>query len=145
MKAEELQRPVGELPLQDPACVPHTARVKDAVHRLQEMRSGCALITDDDGRLVGIFTERDVLRRAAHLGEAGGDLPITELMTARPAVLYADDTVVYALHEMHVGGYRHIPVVDEQRRPIKLISVRHVVDYLATRLAEGTIGVGRTD
>jgi CBS domain-containing protein len=92
------------------------------------------LVTDDDGLILGIFTERDVLRRLATLGAAGGDLPISEVMTARPKVLHADDSIVYALHEMHIGGYRHIPLTDGSGRPVKIASVRHMVDYLAERL-----------
>ncbi len=140
VKAEELQRLVGELPLRDPACVPSTALVRDAVLKLQEAGTGCVLVTDTDGQLVGLFTERDVLRRLAPLGTAGGSLPITDLMTERPTMLHSDDTIVYALHEMHVGGYRHIPVVDSDGRPVKLISVRHVVDFLAAGIADGTVG-----
>jgi CBS domain-containing protein len=56
---------------------------------------------------------------------------VEEVMTSNPEALQPDDVLAYALNYMRVGGYRHVPVVDEQERPVGVVSVKNVVDYLA--------------
>jgi CBS domain-containing protein len=51
-------------------------------------------------------------------------------MTADPATLGIDDAIVYALNKMGVGGFRHVPLVDDDKRPVGIISVRHIVRYV---------------
>jgi CBS domain-containing protein len=81
----------------------------DVVARMQADGSG-ALIVERDGRIVGIFTEQDALRKLA--GRPLDGVTIEQVMTADPVVLRADDSVAVAIHKMAVGGFRHIPVVD---------------------------------
>jgi len=71
---------------------------------------GCVMIVED-GELKGIFSERDALTRlnadVAHFA----DRPIRSVMTADPITLDAKDRIAFALHKMHVGGYRHLPIL----------------------------------
>jgi CBS domain-containing protein len=61
-------RPIRKLPtLREPMCVPPDATVRDAIDAMNEHRTGCVLVVDD-GRLVGVFTERDVLTKIAAQG-----------------------------------------------------------------------------
>ena len=64
----------------------------------------------------------------------GGDLsrPLRELMTPNPEVLHPDDPIVYALHRMSVGGYRHVPLVDDGGRPVGMLSVKDIVHYVVS-------------
>ncbi|MDA1191375.1 MAG: CBS domain-containing protein [Candidatus Poribacteria bacterium] len=138
MRAEELQRPITDLRVHDPVCVSPTTTVRQVIAKLQELRAGCVLVTGDDGELIGIFTERDVLRKLADDEDDDAvDGPISAVMTPRPEVLHEDDSIVFALHQMHIGGYRHIPLVDLHNRPVAVVSVRMVVDFLAGRLDAG--------
>ena len=93
---------------------------------MREHRVGCVLVVED-ARLVGILTERDLLLK---LEQGGLDQPLRLLMTPEPEVLKADDPIVYALNKMSVGGFRHVPLVDAERRPVGVISVKDIVDYI---------------
>jgi len=116
----------------DPAparCLPSTASAKEAVDLMRKHKHGAVLIVDD-GELKGIFTERDVLVKC--LGETSTDLkmiPITQVMTADPETLELGNGIGYALNAMHTGGYRHIPIVDDEGG-WHIVSVRDIVSWV---------------
>src|SRR5205085_8925731 len=95
---------------------------------------GALLVVDDRGKLVGIFSERDLLTRIAGLHDGYAKLPIEKFMTPKPEAVTASDTLAFALHKMDVGEYRHMPVV-EDGRPVGMISVRDMLRYI-TRLCK---------
>ena len=100
--------------------------VEAAWRLMREHRVGCVLVVDD-GALVGILTERDLLLRVDTPGSAR---PIREVMTPDPETLSPDDPIVYALNKMSVGGFRHVPLVDADGHPVGVVSVKDVVDYI---------------
>jgi len=107
------------------------------VRAMQREHTGCVLVTDDGSReskLVGIFTERDVLLRIVDRGKNPATLPMGEVMTPDPQVLPVQATVAHALNRMSVGGFRHIPVVDAKHRPAFVVSLRDIVDFLVEAL-----------
>lgn len=95
---------------------------------MRDAHAGYILVVDD-GRLVGIFTERDlvkrVLPRAASFEESIGSY-----MTPNPVTIRGSDSVGWAIRTMYRGHYRHLPVVDEQGRPVGILSVKHIIHYL---------------
>ena len=58
-------------------------------------------------------------------------LPVDQFMTPRPDTVTASDNIAFALHKMDVGGYRHLPVVNEGGRPVGILSVKRILHYLA--------------
>jgi len=66
---------------------------------------------------------------AAHMA----DRPISSVMTADPVTLEAKDKIAYALHKMHVGGYRHLPIMTKGKLT-GVISIRDILNYLAERI-----------
>jgi CBS domain-containing protein len=125
-----LHQPIRELATLRPAiCVPLNTRVRAAVDRMNQGGVGCVLI-EDGGRLVGIFTERDVLTKIVGTSIDIDRSTVDELMTSDPETLRADDRVSYALNKMSVGGFRHVPLVDDEGRPVGVVSMRNVVDYI---------------
>jgi CBS domain-containing protein len=107
--------------------------VTEAVRLMQGEHRGCVVITEDGtaaSRLIGIFTERDVLLRIVDRGKNPAVLPLEAVMTADPEVLNVKGTIAHALNKMSVGGFRHVPVVDEEHRPVFVISVRDIVEFL---------------
>ena len=140
MDAEQLQQPITELNIYRPIVVASDVPARDAIEKMKKGRGGSVLIVDKDGALLGIFTERDALNKLFQQGNKSLDQPISNVMTARPTTLYMDDSIVYALHHMHVGGYRHIPLIDDDRKPAFVVSVRSMVDYLAQRLEAHELG-----
>jgi CBS domain-containing protein len=59
---------------------------------------------------------------------------LRDVMQSDPECLQLDDELIYAFHQMHRGAYRHVPVVDEQRRPTALVSMQAIIDYLVASL-----------
>lgn len=114
-----------------PLAVSAEATVGEVVGLMKAQRGSCVLICSTgecEGQVDGIFTERDALRWMANGGSPQTN--IREVMTARPAVLQAKSTVGAAIEMMAQGGYRHLPIVDEQGTPIGVAAVRGIVHYL---------------
>lgn len=99
-----------------------------AVELMRRERVGCVLVCSDN-RLVGIFTERDLMRRLLAAGRPL-TLPISLCMTPNPVVVDPKDPISRAVRRMEEGGYRHLPVVDEDGRPVGILSVKRIVHYL---------------
>jgi CBS domain-containing protein len=90
---------------------------------------GCVLVCNDDDRVVGILTERDLLRRVIAAGKPL-DVAVGECMTRGPVVVHCKESIGAAVRRMEEGGYRHLPVVDEAGRPVGVLSVKRIVHYL---------------
>jgi len=99
------------------------------------------LVTDAGGRLVGIFTERDVLNRVVGRGLDADTTALRVVMTPRPEALTARDRVAYAIHCMSVAGYRTIPLVDAAERPIGIVTVSDVIRWLASLFPEAVLNL----
>ena len=111
-----------------PRVVAPEASVADALALMRRGSVGCLLVARDD-RLLGIFTERDLLTRVL---APGADLatPMHRCMTADPVTVHPKDPVRTAIRRMEEGGYRHLPVVDDGNRPVGILSAGRVVHYL---------------
>jgi CBS domain-containing protein len=105
------------------------ATIAQVVRDMAERRTGCALLVDAGGKLVGIFTERDFVQRvvAAGLGTSG---PVSEVMTREPKTLSRHDNVQKAVELMGSNGYRQMPVLGEDGKPVGVLSVKEIVHYL---------------
>jgi CBS domain-containing protein len=81
-----------------------------------------------DRKLVGIFTERDLMKLLA----AGKslDLPLSQVMTAGPRTVALDDDLMTVIQLMDGGGYRRLPVVDSSGSPVGIVDVKSVVHFL---------------
>jgi CBS domain containing-hemolysin-like protein len=102
----------------------------EALRKMREARRGAVLVVRD-GVLAGIFTERDVLLRVAGFPVDVNRATVAEHMTPQPHTLPADSSVAFALNKMVVEGFRHIPLVDDHGRPIGMVSMRDLIDYLS--------------
>ena len=85
--------------------------VRAAIARMTEADVGSVAVCDGS-RLVGIFTERDVLRLAGE-GSQFGDANVRDVMTPRPATLSPDDEIVSAARLMGERKIRHVPIVQD--------------------------------
>ncbi len=122
-----LREPIRHLDPRPPLTLRPSATVRDAIEVMREYRVGYVLIVEEE-RLTGIVTERDLLLK---LEASALTAPVRTLMTPEPEVLGMEDPIAYALNKMSVGGFRHVPLVDEAGRPVGIVSVRDIVDYLA--------------
>jgi CBS domain-containing protein len=87
----------------------------------------------EKGKLVGVFTERDALERVAVRYHEVRSLPVREVMTSNPIVVYETDPAGTALSAIAVAGYRHVPVLDVHERVVGVISPRRVFAFLQDR------------
>lgn len=98
--------------------------------RMKEAQTGCALVIDDEGRLAGIFTEHDVLRKIAGAGTEAGSVPVSKLMSGNPEALRESDSVAAALNKMAMGRYRHVPIARNDGS-YSVASIKSVLRYIA--------------
>ena len=109
--------------------VPESATVKTALEVMREKRIGCVLATNTEGKLTGIFTERDALTRVAGEGIDPAHTVVGELMTRDPETIKPDHPLAHAVHLMVVGDLRYLPLVDEDGRPSGIIDSRDLIDH----------------
>ncbi len=105
------------------------APVSEVIKQMKQARLGCALVLED-GKLVGIFTERDLLNELTGKDAHSPTTAVKELMSANPEVLRETDSVATALNKMSMGRYRHIPV-QKADGTYCVTSIKHVLKYLA--------------
>lgn len=130
LNSETFLNPISELSLPPVICVNGSCKLEEAIKLMQSKKVGSLIITDDKGELVGIFTERDVLNRVIGVIEDWKSQPISSVMTATPQTLQVGDEIAYVLNNMHVGGYRHVPIVDEDDKPVSMVSIKDVVSWV---------------
>lgn len=128
-----IEDPVRALKPRPPLTVRATAPIRDAIQALLDANVGALIVVDDADTVVGLLSERDLLTKMAGVRDEAG-LTVGDVMTpgARVEVVSPEHTLAFALHKMDVGGYRHIPVV-ENGRPVGMISVRDMLRHI-TRL-----------
>jgi CBS domain-containing protein len=95
-----------------------------------------AVLVEDAGALVGIFTERDLLNRVDYSDALWSHLVVGDVMTPHPMVIRPDDSLSEALRRLTAGHRRHLPIVDDRGRVLGLISVRDILSYIAERYPE---------
>ena len=115
----------------EPVCLRETGTVTEAAQRMVQARQAAVLVVDATGRLTGIFTERDLLTRVVGRGLDPKGTALSAVMTPNPEVLSLRDRVAYAVHCMSVAGYRTVPLVDAERRPVGIVTVSDVIRWLA--------------
>ncbi len=107
----------------------HGATMREALDIMRDKHLSCVLVVEQ-GQLIGIFTERDVVTTVAGAPLDIDHVPLRDVMRPNPECLGLDDTFMDALHQMAVGEYRHIPVVDEHGQPTALVSMQAIFDTL---------------
>ncbi|MGE3075732.1 MAG: cyclic nucleotide-binding/CBS domain-containing protein [Dehalococcoidia bacterium] len=107
-----------------------TNTVREAIAVMKGDPMGAVVIVDS-GKVVGIFTDRDVLKKVGANAPAL-DEPVSRYMTHDPVVLREDDTMAYALNKMGDGGFRHIPVV-RNGELIGMITGREIMAWMLGR------------
>ncbi|HTP13477.1 MAG TPA: CBS domain-containing protein [Bacteroidota bacterium] len=139
LDATTLHSPLKTLRVRKPVTMPPGSAVADAVDLMKKKNIGCILVTER-GNVVGIFTERDVLNKIA--GTKNADrLLLADVMTRHVESFQPDDSIAFVLNAMHVGGYRHVPVVDEGGTPVAVISVKDIIAFILEHFAEDVLNL----
>src|SRR5689334_23665313 len=118
-----MDRPVRSI-IENQAPITATADMTvTAASRLMKAKRIGAILVVKSGRLAGIFTERDALFRVIAEGRDPANTHLQDVMTANPRTITPDRPFGHALHMMHEGGFRHVPVVDGGA-PLGVVSAR---------------------
>ncbi len=107
---------------QEPLTAPAQMTVGEAARLMKQSQCGAVMVVED-GKLVGIFTERDALFKVSAEGRDAQTTLLSEVMTRAPHAIHPDKPFADALHLMRVNGFRHVPVV-EDGRPVGMVSAR---------------------
>lgn len=130
LAADSLRVALKVLPLPKPVTVKATESVSDAVEKMQAGHFGAVLVVHADGKLAGIFTERDVLFKLALKGKDWKKESVSAFMTGNVESLPYDASLAFALNMMTEGGYRHVPIVDKEGVAVAICSMKDVVRYI---------------
>ncbi len=120
---------IGAVKKRSPIFVEPKTSVRNVINLMKTKRRGCVLIKSR-GKLMGIFTERDILIRVIG-AQYSLDKPIGDIMTANPAMLSTESSVAEAIQMMSQGGVRHIPLVNKKGEVESFVSARNIVSYLS--------------
>lgn len=125
------------------ASIPVDATAERAIRTMLDRHVGAVAVVDEDRRVAGIFTERDVLRRLA-LGEHDlRQVPIREIMTAPVEMATRATAASEALATMVERHYRHLPIVDDDGRLLGMLSIRNLlqaqIDSLTTPFQQRSV------
>ena len=111
--------------------------LREAVEVFRRENVGTLVIVED-GKLVGIVTERDLVEKA-YRSTTPGDAPVSAVMKADPSRLTPQDMVTDVLRLLDHEGHRHVPITDDEGRPLGVLSVRDVLEFVAEALPEAVL------
>ena len=119
---------VQKMDLKPPVSVPPGESIRASILLMQTQRTGC-LFVEEREKLIGIFTERDLLKRVLGRGADVGAM-IQSVMTPNPATARIDEPIGSVLQKFRDGGYRHLPVIDQRGRVVGRVTVSEIVHYM---------------
>ncbi|MEM4499559.1 MAG: CBS domain-containing protein [Sulfolobales archaeon] len=127
----KFQFKVSDIMNAPPITAHYSASILEVAGLMFNKGVGSVMIVDDGGFLVGIITERDLVKLVA-TGRYSADSPVHSIMTRNPVTIGPDALVYDALRKMRDYNIRHLPVVNSENRPIGMVSVRDVLDAILT-------------
>ncbi|MBI4161505.1 MAG: CBS domain-containing protein [Acidobacteria bacterium] len=133
------REPIRHLNLTPFPCTPAATSLREAIRLMKERRSATVLVCSAS-RLVGIFTERDVLMKIMGK-DVDYDAPVEPFMTPRPQCLGPEDTLAAAIRVMTEGEFRHVPIVDQEGKPLWLLGARDLVDFIAEHFPQEVLNL----
>lgn len=108
-------------------CLPRETPTSLAAGLMKSMHQDSVIVVDQQ-KIVGLCTERDFVVKLIAEGLSPDLTVLGQIMTPCPETITADRPLMHALHVMFAGGYRHLPVVDDEERPLGMVSTRDALD-----------------
>ena len=136
MDARILQNPIHHLKPPMAGCLDVDLPIVDVISKMQEVtpqhsRGRGALLVTENSKLVGIITERDLIRRIVSPNKDINKTSLSQVMTNQPETLTKEDPIVFALNLMHLGRYRHVPLVNDENVPVGIITSKNIAQYIS--------------
>ena len=127
-------RPVSDLGSPIPVTLDVEDSVEEAVNFMLLKQMGCVLATTGE-TLAGILTERDIITKVVIERSDMSSVRIAQVMTPNPESFRETDTIGSVIKKMSAGGFRHAPIVDVENKPVGIISVRDIVQFVANNIS----------
>jgi signal-transduction protein with cAMP-binding, CBS, and nucleotidyltransferase domain len=129
---ERIQRTIGEVlgAAKTWSELAPSATVAAALDLMTRDGVDCVLVMEG-GKIAGVFTARDLMRRIAGEGRLPQETLLGDVMTSNPVVLRLDHCVTYAINCMATRNIRNVPIVDDAGRPVGLLRVWDVMAHLS--------------
>lgn len=135
VETQLLQESVKQLDLNNYCIVTSDTTVRDAIERMRVLHRHCAFVVGEQTRLVGILTERDVLKKVIDHPETW-DAPVTTVMTTDPISLTDNATAADTLRQMDKGRFRNVPILTSKRAVIGNVTHFALLDYLVSHFPQ---------
>jgi CBS domain-containing protein len=113
--------------------VSENTKVRKTFDIMKKHGIGSVIVVDDDGQLAGLFTEGDILALLDDEADVG-DRHVGDMMTRNPETTAMDSSLAEVIHRLSVSGLRYLPILDEEGRPVSILSARDLVDFLSARI-----------
>lgn len=136
----QLDDPISSLALQNLTVAQTSTSLREGHTMMVKNHVGCLLIVEDE-KLVGILTERDIISRFVGKGLIMEEVPVDQFMTANPNTLHMDDPIAFALNRMYDRGYRHVPVLDDEKKPVGFVSSRDIINHIGKSLEKEVLNL----
>lgn len=121
--------PIGTIVRRQPVLVRPDTTLGEVVATLREKGRGAVLV-EEQGRITGIFSERDLMLRVDHSDRAWTRVAVGEVMTPSPRTIREDEPIEDALNLMLTGGHRHLPIVDAGGALLGIVSIRDILIHI---------------
>ena len=116
-EAVKIDSPISDFDLRKPLIIELGTCLENVLEYMQKTNNNCVLTLSNE-RLNGILTERDILLKVTGKGYDLQLTTIDEFITPNPEYVSPEDPLAYALNKMYVGGFRNVPVVNDEMYPI---------------------------
>jgi CBS domain-containing protein len=135
IKRREIPLRVADIMVKEVVTAKEHDKIRDVAIRMYEKRVGSVVVVDDEGKPIGIVTERDMVYVVARA--LAPDTPVWMVMTENPVVINENALVTEAMEKMRVQNIRHLPVVNAEGKLVGMISFRDIMDFTAVLLSLG--------
>lgn len=142
--AETFMTPIKNLKLRRAIMLDPEQSVQEALSLMQIKQFGCILVSSIESKLVGILTERDIITKVAGIAGNLEAIRIDSIMTPNPEAFQPEDSIAFVMNAMHVGGYRHVPVVDDKNTPLAVVSVKDIIGFIVENFSEEILNLPPT-
>ncbi len=128
-KAVSLDDPISSLALGDFSVLSQDEKLSNIIKILQDEHLACVILENND-KISGIFSERDILNKIVGFRLDLKKESVLKYMTANPETLHMKDSIAFALNKMTAGGFRHVPIVDNNQKTVAVVCITDIINHL---------------
>ena len=128
-EAVKIDSPISNFDLREPLIIELGTSLENVLEDMQETKNNCVTLSNEKRN--GILTERDILLKVTGKGYDLQLTTIDEFITPNPEYVSTEDPLAYTLNKMYVGGFRNVPVINDEMYPVGIISISDIISTIA--------------